>query len=268
MQALELDPGDVRNVNCTENCINDSLQVSCANCPVCNTTECGICSIDRTLSWNETYNNSEGPCDLNIKCEPMNLTMMGRINFPSRIKVKKDSGNFILSIDVYDQNGMILESWNKQISQEDVVEYSFEYNYTCPADLTTDVNMETCSPFLANVFNTTNPMVFQMVTGQTLCMQKLVDCQGERNQESDTANQWQQEYNRILNQYNDMEDLYNNCYLELDYDNPKSTVNKITSTVRAEKAGWVPGEYALGFWILLFLVFAVIGAVLYREFVF
>lgn len=252
-----MNPGDVRNFNCTEYCINGTLNVTCDNCPGCNTTNvtCPSCSIHTSLSWNQTYKNNETPCDIEIYCESMNLTQMGIVNFPARMKVKKDGGNFLLSIDVFDRNGMVLESWNKQISEQDVVEYTYEYNYSCPAELTTNVNMETCAPFLENVFNTTNPMVFQMVTGQSVCMQRLVDCQSRMDSKSDVAHYWEREYNRILDQYNDMESLYNGCFLEMDYNNPNSTLRKAVLSTRQEKAGWVePHWFGIAILELLILV--------------
>lgn len=262
-QAIEINPGDVRNVNCTENCVNGSLPVSCATCPQCNATECGVCSIDTELHWNETYNNTEGPCDIEIFCEPMNLSQMGKINFPSRIKIKKDSGNFQLSIDVYDQRDQILESWNKQISQEDIVEFTYEFNYSCPADLTTDVNIETCSPFLETVFNTTNPMVFQLVTGQSACMQRLVECQSKMEARSDVAHIWEQRYSLILDQYSDVEELYNDCFLQMDYNNRNSTLYKAVATTRAEKAGWVEPHW---FWLVIFMGIGYVFILMYEIF--
>jgi len=264
VQAIEINPGDVRNFNCTENCQNGTLQVECANCPSCNVTNqtCGVCSIDRTLSWNETYTNNQTPCDLNIRCEAFNLTQMGKVNFPTRIKVKKDAGNFLLSIDVYDRYNNPMETWNKQISEEDVVEYTYEFNYTCPAELTTDVNIETCSPFLESVFNTSNPMVFQMVTGQTLCMKNLVECQSKMEARSDVAHIWEQRYNLLLDQYNDMEDLYNQCYLNMDYSNRNGTLYKAVRATENKYYGWVPGIYAIGFWVLL-VILILIGAFMF-----
>lgn len=257
VHAVDINPGDVRNFNCSELCVNGTLGVSCANCPEQNLT-CGNCSVEKALHWNETYVNDDGPCNLEIYCEAMNLTQMGTVNFPTRIKVKKDGGNFFLSIDVYDRNNMILESWNKQISEKDVVEYTYEYNYSCPAELSTDVNIETCSPFLETMFNTTNPMVFQMVTGQTLCMEKLVDCQSKMEARSDVAHVWEQRYNLLLDQYSDVEELYNDCYLNMDYNNRNGTLHKAVRATRNEYAGWVPGSF---FWfsILEGIILLLIG---------
>lgn len=257
-QAAEINPGDVRNFNCSEFCTDGSLEVSCASCPECNVTECGVCSIDATLEWNQTYNNTEEPCDLNIHCQEMNLTQMGIVYFPSRIKVRKDSGNFYLSVDVYNRNGMIENSWNKQISEEDVVEYTYEYNYSCPAELTTNVNMETCAPFLSSYLNVSDPVMLQVFTGSTICMRNLVDCQSKMEARSDVAHLWEQRYNLILDQYNDIEELYNDCYLEMDFNNHEGTLRKTVTAVRQEFSGFVPGVWV---WYtgILFVLLVILG---------
>lgn len=257
---MELNPGDTRNINCTEFCDNETLEIQVNDCPEENATECGVCSIDTSLHWNQTYNNSEGPCDIKVHCEPMNLTQLGTVNFPTKMKVKKEGGSFQLSIDVHDKNDHVLESWVREISQEDVVEYAYEFNYTCPAELTTEVNMHTCAPFLENYFNVTDPVIFQIVTGQTLCMERLVECQSVKDSEIDQAHAWEQKYKSLLDEYNDIEADYEACSMNLDYNNHNSTLYRTVKAVRNEKAGWVEPHW---FWISIVLIILIAITLLY-----
>jgi len=245
-QAVEIDPGENYTVNCTA---NETVNISCTECPECNesNTTCGVCSVEKTLSWNETYTNDEGNCDLEIYCEEMNLSQIGLVNFPLEISLEKDTNNTVVFHGkIYDKNGRLVEEWGpKEYLKEDMIAQRFKYDFQCPAELNTEVNLATCSPYLEYYFNTSDPMMFQLITGQSLTLQKLVDCQSTVESNVKAAGDWETKHSACVEQKAGLQENLEECQRDCS-DSLKETI--------AQYAGYANSWMAATIFLVLVII--------------
>jgi hypothetical protein len=247
VQGIEIGPGEHYEVNCTG---NETVNMTCSDCEPYNET-CGACEIQKTLSWNQTYVNTDGNCDLEITCEEMNLSKMGYVNFPMEIQVIKDENNSVeIEIVILDRNDLPLRTWTDIMRSEDIIEQTIRHDFSCPAELTTDINMATCAPYLTRILNSSDPMMLQMVTGQTICTQELVQCMAFNEERMMTANTWENKYDVCDEQRKEMtEDIFELTY---NLEDPDGQVAQEIYEIKSEYGGYANAWMAATI-ILIFL---------------
>lgn len=183
-KAIEISPGEIYTGNCTTDCIDDTYNITCSLCEECNETvneTCGVCEINRTLSWDETYKNNDGICDIEFYCEDFNISKIGYVNFPVDINIKNDhNGTIFTKITIYDRNGNVMNEETNVLNSNSISDITFPHEFACPAELTTDINIDTCTPYLREFFSgADDDRLLQIFTGSTLCQEELSSCIGQ-----------------------------------------------------------------------------------------
>lgn len=249
VQGVTIEPGEIYTGNCTQDCVNGTYNVTASLCP--ENESCGVCEVSKVLSWNQTYKNDDGPCGLDIQCEDFNWSRMGMVSFPVEIKIMKDdNGTIDFTITYFDRNGEVLKREEDHLKSKSIIEQTLKHEFTCPAELTTDVNMVTCAPYLTKILNSSDPMMLQMATGTTICTKELVDCMSLNQAQMEQASAWKNRFVQCDEQRSEMDNQI--FQLKFDLNEPEGESNqKILKTM--QEWGSQASMWSAAFFILLFV---------------
>jgi hypothetical protein len=251
---LNLTVGETIEINCSATNITYNLTCSgmCEN----------ICEVDRTLSPNETYEFHEGMCDLNIFCESVINKTKGKVKFPGMITMSKGNGTVKLKIDIDDWigNEYLKKEWNMEYSELYTVQYPFEFE--CPAEIKTDINLQNCLPYLSQAFNESSSLTYQISFLNQMCFEKLTECNAKVLKNDQIADDYIEKYNVLFNDWENEHAKLIDCEKQLNAGDPATTVGRLTKQVndlnRDMRINYIPRKD----YNTVFMIAIVLGVIL------
>ena len=189
VSAYDLATGDSVNVLCS-NCTiwdvtpihikNNTVQFTCEDQLPDYDVVNGTCTIDKHLEDGENYAITDGPCDLNLTCGTgYGGNYMG-MTYPGIISLIKDQNRIKIQVNVTDPNGEEVVNWKKDLEQNDILNLQYPFNYICPHEVITSVNMQTCAEYLDPILGEQNPLIYSLATAQNNCTNQLMQSISEK----------------------------------------------------------------------------------------
>lgn len=250
VSAVSIDPGNSTEYNCTG---NESINITCTSCNYTNTTcpDYGQCSINTSIYPGDTYNNSDGVCDISLFCNKA-PHYEGQVYFPGKISIDKNEANLTIDIEIRDQNGALYQKMTYPAYYQDILSIVYPFNFSCPAELVTEVNVQTCAKYMNEILNTSDPVLAALSLGQSSCTDKLVECYGNIAGHDAAADNFMQLYNQEKVRSETINDSLAVCSNEL-YGWNGSCKTEIKE-LESEKAQLASPLWMWGFWIVLVML--------------
>lgn len=188
--AYQIIPGnsiDIFCENCTaygqtvQNHLNQTISVEClqGSCNQTNTTN-ATCTIQKDLLRGEAIANKDGSCNINVTCDKENYGAFQDVKYPGVLYLKKDNKSVLLNIIIKNFKDEEFWRWGpKIITPEEIISAEYPIDFTCPHEVITEVNMQTCAEYLDPILGEQNPMIYALATGQNDCTNKLSNCTAE-----------------------------------------------------------------------------------------
>lgn len=264
--AETIDPGNTTYIDC--NNTNETFGVTCNECPDCNLTcpDYGVCRINTSIYPGETYNYTEGVCELDIQCNATKQHI-GLVYYPGIIEIKKTDDNITVDIDIRDYQNAPYQRNTYPSYYKDILNIQFPFNFSCPADLTTEVNLETCSKYLPQIWNRTDPIMATFSYAQSKCTDELTRCYGNIIGQENRADNYERLYHEenkktleLTSQIEDMDYELNSDYGRCS-NQTKSEQVKFVKYQQSTVSGW----WFWGFVVLFLVNAAYIGWQLFGQ---
>lgn len=195
--AYTLDPLESMNIYCW-NCttydvvpvvhINETLGIYCSEGIIeCNETiwsfnitNNATCTIHRDLLRGEAISNTNSSCDINVTCDKEKYGEFQNVKYPGILYLDKDNTTVLLNIIIKNFKGEDFWTWGpKIITPDEIISAEYPIDFTCPHEVITEVNMQTCAEYLDPILGEQNPMIYALATGQNDCTNKLSNCTAE-----------------------------------------------------------------------------------------
>lgn len=267
VSAYEINPGESLVVDC-RNCsvgtdifINDIFPVDCiAGVNFTQTETNATCKIHKDLQGGQFINNTGGSCDINITCDSSTCGRFQDVDYPTTISFRKTNGSSDVLVDILVKNfkDEQIQTWTESFEPEKTVDATYKFDFICPHEIITDVNMQTCSKYLDPILGEQNPLIYALATGQNNCTNTVTRLQGEITGLHAQEVLLTLEKQQLNDKLGDC--LVENQDLKFDLTDPKGDCSKDKEQIFSEKSG--QANFNLGIAILFAVGFVVM---VFRE---
>jgi len=241
-------PGQNQTIDCNETGGNHTVKCTVVD----------VCKINRTLLPNETYSFHEGPCGIDFRCAGVADESLGYADFPMITRIENKDNATTVNLTIWDWVGNVFSEKSWSMDHEDRGYQEFSTAFRCPAEIKTEINLQTCSKFMNQILQTGDPLLYQLATGQTACMDEMIKCQGDLQAEKTRYTQTQVNYQERVDETQHAELELAKCEDNLDPLNRQGTLYK-------EIQGHVPAFYMWGFFGLLAVLVIIVAASVFKA---
>lgn len=225
-------PGQNVSIDCSVR--NDSVGVACSPSTVC--------KINRTLVPDEDYAYNEGVCEVNFKCTGTSIDSVGQVKFPMTMFVENKDNSSFVSYYIEDWLGNPYKNKTWEFLHEDTIVQEYKTNFICPAEIKTDINIQTCSKYLNEILQTGDPLLYQLASGQTGCMNNLINVTSDLRALDNEYQSYKVNYETVrihnLNLSASIVECQNVLTSELDEFNQNGTVGKWKARADSKVEYW------------------------------
>lgn len=239
--------------------ITDSMVINCVHdnstCPTYNNTLNGTCYVDYDLIGGEKYNNTDGPCDVHVSCT--SKAKFQDFKYPTTIAIQRDNNTLDIGITVLDPNEEEFMTWTKSLVEKDIVDLKYGFDFQCPHEVISDVNLQTCQEYLDPILGEQNPMIYALATGQNDCVSKLTNCTAQLVSCRNSDEKYEFKYIETKSSL----DVCNARKQELEYElsDPNGqcmeNVNEVQNKIRGEANLWFTTTIILGICVVIFVIY-------------
>jgi len=262
VQGIEINPGNDINLTC--NSTNQTFNITCIDNNCTNTTcpQVGMCEINTSIFPGESYNNTEGVCDINLFCMQQ-PRYVGEVYFPGVISIDKTGNSITVDIDIRNHEGGPYQRNTYPAYYEDIISIEFPFNFSCPAELVTDVNFATCQKYLGAMINTSNPVLGALAISTSDLSQELVKCYGDIIGHENRADNYEQLYHEENKRSQELTHELEDCQYNLN-DPLNGTCAIEKNKLLNEMNRRVDPMYMVLTWILVLVLIAMLAMILFH----